>query len=252
MKIRILGNGGAINDGLPYNSFLVDDFFLAETPPDIMNSLFREKVNIAKLSIIYISHFHGDHYFGLPFLILRLFFNSGGRTAERKIKIAGPQGIKYKTEEICRLALGENHPVNSWIENSFIFNELGPGSNIVIDNNTSLKIFPMHHFIETYGFSLYLNGHIVFTYFADTMWNDDLLNQVKLFPGIILTDLNGEPADPVKVHMSEQDIIEKAIPHSEGKIIYYGTHLKIQKESVHKNIKYVYPGETILIQHFVQ
>ncbi|HNX25734.1 MAG TPA: hypothetical protein PKG60_16930, partial [Spirochaetota bacterium] len=61
MQIKILGNGGAINDGLPYNSFLVDDFFLAETPPDIMTSLFRERTDLSKLRVIYISHFHGDH-----------------------------------------------------------------------------------------------------------------------------------------------------------------------------------------------
>jgi len=114
MEIRILGNGGAISDGLPYNSFMFDEYFLAETPPDIMTSIFREKIDVRKIQVIYISHFHGDHYFGLPFLILRLFVISLGELSDSKIKLLGPAGLKNKTKEICRLALGDNHPAHRW------------------------------------------------------------------------------------------------------------------------------------------
>jgi hypothetical protein len=103
----------------------------------------------------------------------------------------------------------------------------------------------MFHIVETYGFSFYKNGRIVFSYFADTLWSDELLTQIKLFPELIIADMNGEPSDPGKVHMSEEDLLEKAIPQSEGKITFYGTHLKMQKESKHKNIRYVNPGEII-------
>lgn len=246
MYIKILGNGGAINDGLPYNSFLIDDCILAETPPDIMFSLFREKVDLSGLRIIYISHFHGDHYFGLPFIVLRLFFDSGNKVPDFKIQVLGPRNIKIKTKEICCLALGENHPVNSWMENNLIFTELSSGSYFEIDNRLNLKIFPMDHFLETYGFSVYKNNSIVFSYFADTLWCDELLNQIRLFPGIILTDLSGETTDPVKVHMSEEDLIESGIPFSEGRITFLGTHLKKQKKSCHEKIRYVIPGETII------
>jgi hypothetical protein len=38
MKIKMVGTGGAINDGLPYNSFIVDNTLLVEAPPDIMTA----------------------------------------------------------------------------------------------------------------------------------------------------------------------------------------------------------------------
>jgi len=247
MQIKILGNGGAVNDGLPYNSFILDSFFLVETPPDLMLSLFREKINLSELRVIYISHFHGDHYFGLPFLILRLFFNSAGQSMNFKIRILGPAGVKNKSKEICRLALGENHPVNNWIDNNFIFVELAADSSINIDSETYLNIISMNHFVETFGFSFYRKEKIIFSYFADTLWSDELIRVIKLFPQVIITDLNGEPSDPQKIHMSEQDLIEKGIPHSEGKIQFYGTHLKKQKESSCDQIRYVYPGQSILL-----
>lgn len=245
MRIKILGNGGALNDGLPYNSFMVDDYLLAEAPPDIMNSLFREKTDLSKIRIIYISHYHGDHYFGLPFLLLRLFFDFTASPFDYRIQIAGPENIKGKTKEICSLALGETHPVNKWIDGFITFIDLGPGSTINMKDDTCLKTFSMNHFTETYGFSLRINDKSVFAYFADTLWSDELLSEIKLFPRVILADLNGEPSDPVKVHMSEEDIVKNALPVSGDRIVYYGTHLKRQKWSALGQIKYVQPGDLI-------
>lgn len=88
---------------------------------------------------------------------------------------------------------------------------------------------------------------IIFSYFADTIWDDALLDQIKLLPKIIITDLNGEQSDPVKVHLSESDIIRNALPVSNGNVVFYGTHLKHQKESLNKYIKYTYPGEEIVL-----
>jgi hypothetical protein len=245
LKIKILGNGGAINNGLPYNSFIIDDKYLIEAPPDIMNSLFRGKIDILKIKLIYISHFHGDHYFGLPFIALQLFFNSINKQSIDKIKIIGPQSIKNKTIEICKLAVGENHPLHQWIENNIIFIEINSNEEILIENKISFQCFPMYHFIETWGFSFFYESNVLFSYFPDTLWNDELIKQIQLCPKMIITDLNGEESDPMKIHLSENDIITKAIDICGDKTIFYGTHLKYQKESLHKNIKYVYPGEII-------
>lgn len=247
MKIKILGNGGAISEGLPYNSFLVEDKYLIETPPDIMNSLFRENIDISKIQLIYISHFHGDHYFGLPLLLLRLFFNSINNQINSFIKIFGPKGIKNKTKEICILAVGENHPLHQWIEIGLVFFEIISQEDIQIDNELVLRPFSMFHFIETWGFSLHNKNMIIFSYFADTIWDVALLDQIKLLPKVIITDLNGEPSDPVKVHLSENDIIKNALPVSNGNVVFYGTHLKHQKESLNKYIKYTHPGEEIVL-----
>ena len=74
MIIKILGNGGAINDGLAYNAFAINGTLLCETPPDIMLSINKNSIDLASIDRIYISHLHGDHIFGLPFLILSAFF----------------------------------------------------------------------------------------------------------------------------------------------------------------------------------
>jgi hypothetical protein len=60
MNIKILGNGGAINDGLAYNAFVVNSTLLCETPPDIMLSIHKNSIDLPSIKTIYISHF-GTH-----------------------------------------------------------------------------------------------------------------------------------------------------------------------------------------------
>ncbi|MFW5771005.1 MAG: MBL fold metallo-hydrolase [Spirochaetota bacterium] len=244
MIIKILGNGGAINDGLPYNAFMVENTLLVETPPDIMNSLFREHVPVTGIRIIYISHFHGDHYFGLPFLLLRVFLDTLYSRTRESLTIIGPPLIKQKVDDICRLAVGIEHPLLRWMDQVLTFVQISEEA-IPVDNDTYISSFPMNHFIETWGFTFFNRDRALFSYFADTTWDYSLLDQVYLFPKVIIADLNGEPSDPVKVHMSEEDLVEKALPVSGEKIMYYGTHLKYQKESENEYIRYTRPGEVI-------
>lgn len=35
ITITILGNGGGLNQGLPYNAFLINENLLVEAPPDV-------------------------------------------------------------------------------------------------------------------------------------------------------------------------------------------------------------------------
>lgn len=103
MKLKVLGNGGAVNIGLPYNSFILASTILVEAPPDVVHSLQRENVDLSKIATVYVSHFHGDHYFGLPFFLLMRYYLSQVKEPEGTITVIGPVGIKEKTREICGL-----------------------------------------------------------------------------------------------------------------------------------------------------
>lgn len=240
MIIKILGTGGAINNGLPYNSFIINEDFLVETPPDIMTSLFREGVDRQKISVIYISHFHADHCFGLPFLLLRNFVD--GYSTD--IKVLGPKGIGQRVMEICTLAFGAEHLMQKWIREHVTYEEIESGREI----NTQYKLKPvkMFHSPETYGFVLESEGKKT-AYIADTYWEDSLLEYIK-DADTVLIDLNGERSDKSKVHISEYDLEQHALPNLKKKDIkFYGTHLKVNKTSSNMNIQYLIPGEEIEI-----
>ncbi|MCU0847616.1 MAG: MBL fold metallo-hydrolase [Spirochaetes bacterium] len=241
MKIRILGNGGAISDGLPYNSFIVDGHLLTETPPDVMNSLWRENFDISRISEIFISHFHADHFFGFPFLALRFLYDG----VEKRIRIIGPSGIGAVMNGICAVAFGNGHPVMEWLGRNAEFIELRPGDRAGVGGGLILEALEMHHFIETIGYTIRLGNEAKFTYLSDTLWDDGFLVHLSQGQAAVLADMNGEPEDPVNIHMSERDIIEKVSCRLGQNTVFYGTHLKKNKESGYKNIIYIRPGDLL-------
>jgi len=250
MKIHILGNGGALNDGIPYNSFLIDNFFLCETPPDITLSLFRDKIILENIEYIYISHYHGDHFFGLPFLLLRLFINTETEEfdeSKSRLNIIGPGKILEKTRELCLMAFGDKHPILPWLDRAINFMEINKKAAIDLKGNRKLLFFNMNHIIENLGFTLYDKDIPLFTYFSDTTWHDSLTKWIEENPKVILADMNGEEDDFVKVHMSENDVIENIIPLCPDDTKIYGTHLRFDKVSNHSKIEYVKQGQIIEI-----
>lgn len=244
MKIKILGNGGAINDGLPYNAFVIDHTILVETPPDIIASLFREHISISSIDEIYISHFHGDHSFGFPFLALRLFWEEMKGNQRKEIKLYAPHGGKEFLIDLTARALSGEHPCISWIEEHIAFNSLFPEKEIRLRSYSVIPI-RMDHFTETYGFILNKRDVPIFAYIADTKWSENVEKIIEISPPIILLDLNGEPDDPVPIHLSEEELIQRGFMLAHAETVFYGTHLKFQKKSNSDKIVYASPGMEI-------
>lgn len=243
MRLTILGNGGGISDGLPYNAFLVDDLLLCELPPDIMSSLFREGTRPESVRNIFISHFHADHCFGFPFFALRLFYDG----ARGPITVIGPRGVATRMYELCAIAFGSNHPLREWLEDVMRFIEIVPDTTIELGDGLSIRTIRMTHSVETFGFALRKSDMPLFSYMPDTLWNDDLLPHIQNGGKVVLIDLNGERQDSHRVHLSEDELAEKALPLCARDIIFYGTHLKRQKPTGSGRIRYVRPGDRIAI-----
>ena len=240
MKIHVLGNGGALNNGLPYNSFLINNQTLIETPPDIMLSINREKIDTRKITEIYISHQHGDHSFGFPFLALRLFCEKHNNP----IKLYSPGNCKDYFMCLAEKALSKCHPCLDWITETIEFNSVDVNSRFQLQQH-DVFLYNMDHFTETYGFVLKKENVSVLAYIADTLWCQSVKDIIATVPKCILVDLNGEAGD--KIHLSEKELVEKALNDATSSI-FYGTHLRYQKTcSSHEKLKYTVPGLKIEI-----
>ena len=238
----MLGTGGAINDGLPYNAFIIDDTFLVESPPDIMNSIYREGIERKDISAIYISHFHADHCFGLPFLLLKNFFD--GYT--NVIDIYGPEDVKQRVLDLCALAFGPESRMLSWVNTYVRCHEAEEGNEVKVCGKYRVTLIRMFHSEVTYGFSLDAGGKRLL-YIADSYWDNKLISYMDDADAVLI-DLNGEKTDSVKVHISEDDLVEHALPYLKNReIIFYGTHLKTSKVSGVDQIRYLRPGDEITI-----
>lgn len=117
--------------------------FLIDCGEGTQVQLRKNKIKFSKINHIFISHLHGDHFFGLIGLIST--FALLGRTTD--LHIFGPKGIKEITNLQLRLS-------NSWTKYNLFFHELESKESEVIfeDDKVVVKTIPLNHRVYTNGF----------------------------------------------------------------------------------------------------
>ncbi len=103
MKITFLGTGEACDPNHPNTSLLLEtglDLHLLDCGFTVPHAFFRYCQDPEQLKTLWISHFHGDHFFGVPLLLLRLW--EMGRKEPLQIISAVP--AEKKIREAMELA----------------------------------------------------------------------------------------------------------------------------------------------------
>ncbi|WP_431124436.1 ribonuclease Z [Flagellimonas flava] len=117
--------------------------FLIDCGEGTQVQLRKYKVKFSRIKHIFISHLHGDHFFGLPGLIST--FRLLGRESE--LHIYGPKGIKEAVTLFLKLG-------DSWTNYPLIFHELESKDTELVfeDDAVSVQTIPLDHRVYTNGF----------------------------------------------------------------------------------------------------
>ena len=104
VDLRVLGCGDAFGSGGRFQtSFLVSDGstrFLVDCGATVLQAMHRWNVDRGAVDLVLVSHLHGDHIGGLPFLILDSHFNVR-RT--RPLLVAGPPGTRTRLRDMMEV-----------------------------------------------------------------------------------------------------------------------------------------------------
>ncbi|HUF65843.1 MAG TPA: MBL fold metallo-hydrolase [Gemmatimonadaceae bacterium] len=99
--VRVLGCGDAFSSGgRLFPSFHVESksaTFLLDCGPTALLAMKRMGLDPDRLDSLLISHFHGDHTGGIPFLELELGIMRGRK---RPLTVAGPPGVGARVQQI--------------------------------------------------------------------------------------------------------------------------------------------------------
>ena len=117
--------------------------FLIDCGEGTQVQLRKNKIRFSKINHIFISHLHGDHFFGL--VGLESTFTLLNRTTD--LHIYGPKGIKEVIKVQLRLS-------NSWTNYDLFFHELESLESEIIfeDDKVLVKTIPLKHRVYTNGF----------------------------------------------------------------------------------------------------
>ncbi len=198
MKITFLGTGDAFsNEGRHNVSILIESYdldlrILLDCSPQCIPSLRKLGLKISDLDYLFITHIHGDHVAGLPFMALSLIYSEiGGR-----FSVLGPPGIEKFLKASYALFYGSGSP-----ERTIDFLPLDAKLPIVMRYTSS------RHSVPGLIYRLELEGKSI-VYTGDTSKVD--LSVFAKGADLLIHEASDEIEDPTSGHSTLKQAAENA------------------------------------------
>ena len=174
MQLRFVGCGDAFGSGGRFNTcFHVTGArvsFLIDCGASSLPALKRQGIARDDIDLVLITHFHGDHFAALPFLLLDAQFTR--RT--RPLVIAGPEGIEARLTQAMEAMFEHSSKTRPRFDLSVV--ALKPDETRAFDA-VNVTPFPVVHGASGGPFLAYrieAEGRII-AYSADTEWTETLI-----------------------------------------------------------------------------
>lgn len=220
LRVRFIGSGDAFGSGGRFNTCIMisapEAKFLVDCGASSLVALRRFEVEPDSLDMILITHLHGDHFGGLPFLLLDAQLISR-RT--RPLLLAGPPGL----EQRLHTAMEALFPGSTKVERKFElqFREWSSGEPARL-NDVSVTPHLVSHPCGAPPFALRMTcGGKTITYSGDTEWCEGLLEAAR---GVDLFIAEGYTYDkPIKYHLSFKNLKDQRENIAAGRIVI--THM---------------------------
>ena len=185
----MLGTGNAFMPYGRYHSFaLIDGKHIIDCPPTAMASLRRARVPLSDIETVFITHIHGDHVFGFPFLLLERRYISD-RAMLKPLTVVAADGVREHLWKLCEMAypgsLEEIFSTITWI--SEVEGEL--------DSGMSWRRFRVQHdeSVDPYGtISIRVKKEVLFTAAIQALVKRYMMKSVqRAWPSLRWDILNG-------------------------------------------------------------
>nr|XP_019577367.1 PREDICTED: zinc phosphodiesterase ELAC protein 1 [Rhinolophus sinicus]XP_019577375.1 PREDICTED: zinc phosphodiesterase ELAC protein 1 [Rhinolophus sinicus]XP_019577382.1 PREDICTED: zinc phosphodiesterase ELAC protein 1 [Rhinolophus sinicus]XP_019577389.1 PREDICTED: zinc phosphodiesterase ELAC protein 1 [Rhinolophus sinicus]XP_019577396.1 PREDICTED: zinc phosphodiesterase ELAC protein 1 [Rhinolophus sinicus] len=189
MDVTFLGTGAAYPSPTRGASALVlrceGECWLFDCGEGTQTQLMKSQLKAGRITKIFITHLHGDHFFGLPGLLCTISLQSGSTVTKQPIEIYGPAGLRdfiWRTMELSHTELlfpyvvhelvptADQCPIEELKECAHMnrtdsFSQEGKGRTILLDSEDNsyllvddeqfvVKAFRLFHRIPSFGFSV--------------------------------------------------------------------------------------------------
>lgn len=184
VRLRFLGTGDAFGSGGRFQACILveadDGRVLLDCGASSLIALKRAGIDPNTIDAIAVSHYHGDHFGGIPFFVLDGHFGK----RDRELVIAGPADVAARIDGAVdalypgyrtrgALASGKARP----FEIRFV--DLADGVPTAV-GPARVTALPVDHTADTapHGLRVELGGRVV-AYSGDTAWTDTLLELAR-------------------------------------------------------------------------
>lgn len=174
VTLTVLGAGDAFaSKGYFQAGYLLDaggKRILLDAGPTLLAGLKRARLPTNSIDLVLISHLHGDHFAGLPFLILEYLYEN---PLKRRLTIAGPPQLAERTWALFRNCYPETDP--SSVRDQIDFVVLPAAGEVTLAGARVRTMRTPHMTNElSLAFRVTLDGRTV-VFSGDSGWTDELI-----------------------------------------------------------------------------
>jgi len=175
VHVTFLGTGDAFaSQGRFQSGYMIEadgHHILMEAGPTILCAIKRLGFAPAEIDLILVSHLHGDHYGGLPFLVLEYLWESPRRNS---LKIAGPPHLEERTWRLFKTMYPFSSGNLERVRRNLKFIELEPGR-LARLGKIQVQTMRVPHMKRELALALKITvGGKTIAFTGDTGWTDDL------------------------------------------------------------------------------
>jgi ribonuclease BN (tRNA processing enzyme) len=198
MDVTVVGSGDAFGSGGRFQTCIaVDSQVLIDCGATSLTALRQQHLDPNEISTIVITHLHGDHFGGLPFLILDGQF----RRRTHDLTVVGPPG----TRDRLTVAMETLYPGSSETQRRFevhVVEHADRRSHVIGD--LRITPFEVRHAsgAPAYAVQLQTSGGSI-AYSGDTEWTDALLDAAD---GTDVFLCEGYSPTPIRWHLDLQTL----------------------------------------------
>ena len=174
MRLQFVGCGDALGSGGRFNTCFhitgASVNFLIDCGASSLPALKRLGIARDGIDLILITHFHGDHFAGLPFLLLDAQFSR----RSRPLVIAGPQGIEAKLAALMEALFEHSSKTQQRFELSVVALEPEQSRTFGEVRVTPYAVVHGESGGPFLAYRVEAEGRVI-AYSADTEWTDALI-----------------------------------------------------------------------------
>jgi len=173
IKLKIIGCGDAFSSGGNLQTcFYVeaDNFrFLIDCGATSLTGLKKNNIDVSQLDLILITHLHGDHFSGLPFILLDTIQNP----RKKELHIIGPKNMEEKSWDLFEMLYPGS--IKSIQKDKIVFKSYDSEEEFSC-GGIKVLAYPVIHTKETnpHGLRVMIEDKVI-SYSGDTEWCDNLI-----------------------------------------------------------------------------
>lgn len=204
VTLRFLGSGDAFASGGRFQACILLEWrnyrALLDCGTSSLIAMRRSGVDPNSVDAILVTHLHGDHFGGIPFVLLDAYY--GGRT--KPLRIAGPVDLEERVRQASDAFFRAFAPRRLRYDLSYVV--LPPAGPAAI-GPLEVTAFPVEHVAEVSPHALRVRcGGRTLAYSGDATWSEGL---VRAADGADLFICEASSfTTPNPAHVSYRDIIE--------------------------------------------